>query len=153
MQRGGVDHRSDDGLALHFLRVRQIEAALIDIAQKIRLLPNRVTAVDLRNRAHAPGRRRKFRRPFQGAGVPGISFLARLLLFRPNDVPGHERDPEPEEGHRHARNEIEKVEPQPRRVGENPPRHPAQPGDVHRQKHRVEAHEDEPEGDLAQSVG
>src|SRR3546814_17541000 len=79
--------------ALALFRRGQEEAPFVDVAYEVLLVPQRIAAVDLRHRAHAPRLARHLRQPFQRAGIPGVSCAVGLPPARPPHVPDAEREP------------------------------------------------------------
>ena len=73
----GVEHRGDQRLAPSLLGVRQIEAPLVDVAHEVRLIPERIAALDLRASSARPSSPPGSLQPLQRAGVPRIALGAR----------------------------------------------------------------------------
>src|SRR3546814_11288532 len=87
LDRLGIDGRGDHGLALALFRRGQEEAPFVDVAYEVLLVPQRIAAVDLRHRPHAPRLARHPRHPFQRAGIPAVASPAGLPSPPPPPVP------------------------------------------------------------------
>ena len=75
------------------------------------------------------------------------------FAFRTNEVPCKDDESRRQHERADARNKIEQIEAHLRRIGEDPARHSAQAGQVHREEGDVEADEHEPESDFSEPIG
>src|SRR5690606_1581389 len=132
------------------LGVRQVEASLVDITLEMRLLPQRIAAVDLGDGPDTPWLPRHLLQPLERARLPGIAWCVGLAPLRAQQVPEDQGDARRKDEGTDGGRQVEGVESDVGWVDGDASRHAAQPGDVHRQERDVEADEGQPEGDAAE---
>ena len=87
LHRLRIDSGSDEGFPLPFLGIGQVEAAFLDVAREIRLVPEWISAIDFRNTTDSPGLRRNPLRPLYRSCIPGIGFCTGLLSLSAESDP------------------------------------------------------------------
>ena len=121
---------------------------------QVRLLPERIPAVDLGNRPHAPGLSGHFLQPFERAGVPGVSRrewsacpFGRTTSQTTTAMPAASTKAPTVEI------EVQGVEANAGRIRKDPARHAEESRRVHRHERDVEADEHQPEREASEPLG
>ena len=141
----GIDHRGHQRLPPPLGRIGQVIPSRIDPRLHLRLIPQRIPARHMRDRPDPPRLLGHIMCPFQRARLPRVPLDLRLAALGPHQIPHEHRETGGDDERAHRGNQVQPVPAKPCRIGIDPPRHPPQPGQVHRQEGQVEAAEDQPE--------